>query len=369
MSALAQAVGVSESYISLLESGDRQQPARELVLKIAHELGARSYNNLADDFLVTAGYYPTHKQVYDTHSDTLAAHRRAWQRDPENFAAYSALIFALIKTGAATEAEALIQTGLQQFQELSQLQSLLASLELSRGQFDKALKLQSFALEQVPPDQPAERERCELNLGIMHFLKARALLEHNESASEPVPELTPARPDLLRAYECLQTVLQGNPHHLYALDEYARVCFNLAALGDPEQPETQAFWQTSIASLEKVLQAEHKYILGHQALLEAAVFLAHAHSKTHHFSAAETLFGVLEIALSPPHWLVAYAQACCYSLRAAAQGNSGDLHRALNYLKMAHELNPTAVRAQASRDPDLAPLREQQSSQFQEVLT
>lgn len=371
MSLLAQKVGVSESYISLLESGERQQPSRELVLKLAHALGASSQNQLADDFLVTAGYYPTQKQVYQAHGDTLSHYRDQIALDPQDFVSYSGLIFALIKMGQTEQAQELIQKGFAQFADSLQLQSLLASLELAKQNFQKAIDFQSFAFEQLRQTDVSAEElhRFQLNLGVMHFLKAYHHLEqalHQPTVAGEQKQL--AEQHFLTAHTLFSELLQQTPEHIYLLDEYARVCFNLAALGEPETTATQAYWQASIKSLQKVLCAEHKYMLGRTALIEASLFLSHAYSKNGQFEKAELLFNLLEVNLQPAHWMLPYLQACFFSLRAQSEQTDSGLERALAFLQQAQHLNAASVAAHAPVDPDLAWLRQQYAADFERLF-
>lgn len=379
MKALGEAVGISESYVSLLESGDRKQPSRELVLKFARALGASSYNNVVDDFLVTAGYYPTNKQSYSQHGSTLQAYRTQLEQDPQDFVTYTALIFALIKTGETREAQEMIQQGLGRFDDSVQLQSLLGSLELAKENFDKAITLQKFALElahQSTPPLPDEAyQRLQLNLGVMHFLfgydlsqKAqRALRDHKNSDAEAWKNS--AQAEFQNAYELFQTLLRLQPHNIYILDEYARVCFNLAHLDLHSSKRTDELWRESITHLQAVLRADDKFSLGNQALFEACIFLAHAYSKIERFEQAENLIMSFEVTLAAPHWLVYYLKACFYSLKAESKSAaSHDLDRAFEALKSAHELNSEAC-AQAAYDPDLKELRRVKKDDIRSMMT
>lgn len=376
MSHLAKEVGVSESYISLLESGERKQPSRDLVLKLAHILGARTDNTLADDFLVTAGYYPANKQAYQAHISTISSYRQHIEAEPQDFAAYTALIFALIKMGEPQEAQSLIQKGLTQFADTTQLQSLLASLELAKHNYVKAIQLQEFALAQQqvqhPPEHP-ETYRFELNLGVMHFLKgshhyqAMTVAQGQADASTSTQEKTLALNHFQHAQALFERLLVQDPNNIYVLDEYARVTFNLASLADTS--EAVALWNETITGLKRVLHAEDKYILGHATLLETAIFLAHAHSKSQAFEQAETLINLLQVTVSPPHWMVYYIKACFFSLRHQAQGGSEQLEWALQALGEAIKLDPEAVWGNAPHDPDLSSLRQHQPSEFQRQIS
>jgi transcriptional regulator with XRE-family HTH domain len=377
MSAVAKAVNVSESYISLLESGERNQPSRELVLKLAQILGAKSNNNLADDFLVTAGYYPSNKQTYYSHEHTLNSYKHQIQKDPHDFNHYSALIFALIKLGKTQEAQTLIQKGMTQFEQTAQLQSLLASLELAKGNFQQAIELQTFALqqqEQNPSDTAAESERFCLNLGVMHFLKG---LHHDQAAMNARYSNDPETAQSLKteavlhfkqSKELFQELLVNNPNNIYIRDEFARVCFNLAHQFAADEAKAKEFWQASIDSFKQIIHAEDKFSLGQETILESCLFLAHAYSKTQDYDTAETLLNTIEIAISSPNWMVPYLKACFYILRSEQGNNILELDKALYYLELAKKISPNTVCKTALLDPDLDFLRKHKNTQFKQIF-
>lgn len=367
MKNLAQAVGVSESYISLLESGQRTQPARELVLKIAKTLGADSFNNLADDFLVTAGFYPADKQSYRRHQDTLLSYKARLKSDPTDFETFSTLVFALIKTGQTQEAQDLIQQGLAGFDDTIQLQALLASLELAKKNYQKSLDFQNFALSQTgtDPKEAPKRLRLTINLGVIHFLKGvHHQAEHLDSGSSKSHKAALKHFEV--AHGIFGEVLDVTPENIYVLDELARVSFNLATLNQGKK--AQKYWQDTISSLKKVLQSEDKYTLGHSTLLESCVFLAHAYTKTLRFDEALTLLSYLEITMNPPHWLVPYAKACFYSLKFEEKSEPALLDLALKQLALAIQYAPQTTSQQAIQDPDLSVLREHKESEFKALI-
>lgn len=371
MRTLAKTVGVSESYISLLESGDRQQPARELVLKLAHALGARSSNQLADQFLLAAGYYPADKQMYEHHGDTVQNYLDTLHKDPSNFQAYSALIFAYIKLGKTDEARHLIQEGLGHFENSNQLQSLLASLELAKHNFDKAIELQAFALQQHQQESTSqnledeESRRLQLNLGIMHFLRGL----HDQDRWLQTQRKTyqrQAQKDYATAKKYLKALLESQ-NDAYILDEYARICFNQAFIGGKKEATLQAYWQECSESFEAVLRTPDKFTLGRQILMETCVFLAMAYTHQHKFDTAEVLIHSLEVTLNPPTALVYYLKACYHSLKGQAQQQSSEADLALDAMHTAHRIDPHFI-SQALTDPDLAWLRQHHQPRLERLI-
>lgn len=377
MRILSDTVGVSESYISLLESGGRQQPARELVLKLAHALGARSSNQLADRFLLAAGYYPADKQMYEHHGDTIQGFLATLQQDPTNFHAYSALIFAHIKLGNTEEAREMIQEGLGRFENSNQLQSLLASLELAKQNFDKAIDLQGFVLKQQIQDQQdqspqashekacEETHRLQLNLGVMHFLRG---LHHQQLwfSQQKQNHQDQAKADYDTAKSLLKPLLSSDSD-AYILDEYARICFNQAFIGGEKEAVLQAHWQECSTTFEAVLRTPDKFTLGRQILMEACVFLALSYAHQHQFSRAELLIHSLEVTLNPPVALVYYLKACYHSLKGAHTDDSQEAALALEALHTVHRIEPKFT-AQALEDPDLAWLRHHHLSTLEQLI-
>jgi len=378
MSALAQAVNVSESYISLLESGVRKQPSRELVLKLAYTLGARSNNSLTDDFLVTAGYYPSNKYNYTSHAETLNVYQTQYQKDPSDFNSFSALIMALIKMGETQSAQDMIHQGLGHFEHSLQLQSLLASLELAKQNYSQALSLQSFVIQQylaVNEREPETLKRLQINLGIMHFFYGlhheqqgrKAWIQKKTDLSEKAK--TAAESHLTSAYEIFADLLESHSEDIYLLDEFARVSFNLAQISDEQgQPKSRQLWQACLVHLQKVLHAEQKYSLGREVLLETSLSLVHVYSKLNLCEQAETLINVLEITVTPVNWRVLYAKACFYTQRFLSKNRNQDLNLALQYLQQANRLEPTLVRQSALLSPDLSTLRAEKTMEFRRIF-
>lgn len=371
MRTLANTVGVSESYISLLESGDRQQPARELVLKLAHALGARSSNQLADQFLLAAGYYPADKQMYEHHGDTVQSFLDTLHKDPTNFQAYSALIFAYIKLGKSDEARHMIQEGLGRFENSNQLQSLLASLELAKQNFDKAIELQQFALKQQQQEQPhealssEESRRFQLNLGIMHFLRGLHYQELWLQSAEPGQQQH-AQKDYATAKTLLKALLDTQAD-AYILDEYARICFNQGFVGGKTPKDSQRYWKECSESFEAVLRTPDKFTLGRQILMEACVFLAMAYTHQGRFETAEVLIHSLEVSINPPTALLYYLKACYHSLKGQATQQSSEAPLALEALETVHRIDPHFT-PQALTDPDLAWLRQNHLSRLERLI-
>lgn len=362
MDSLAQAVGVSKSYISLLESGGRQ-PSRDVVLKLAGALSQQNPEQVRDELLILAGFAPVNTRAISAYQDAIQIYEQSLLSDPNNFQLFSRLILALIKTGRQEQAQEQIQQGLQHFTEMVQLQFLLAQLELSKGHFQAAILNMQTALqhfEQNPVQVPTHLRHADLifNLGTIYFIQGHSLMGkaiHNRETFQQVLEA------FATASDYFQQALTETPEDIYMLDEYARLLFNRAyLLNNPNA------WQDTIAIYRRLLIQPHKHELGPQPLMESASFLAHAYTKSGAFDEAELTLGLLS-AFNPDYWLVHYLQACLQAQRYAHSNQKNDLHSALQALERALELDPQA-QTEAQSDPDLAPLRQAASKAFEKLL-
>lgn len=364
MDSLAQQVGVSKSYISLLESGGRQA-SRDVVLQLAKVLADSDADKLRDELLILAGFAPVNTRAIAAYQDAIAVYEQTLLTEPNNFKLYSRLIMALIKANRQAQAQERIQQGLLQFKDVVQLQSLLAQLELSKGNFDAALINQETALRQFDlPGQSTQVSQSDLifNLGAIHFLRGYEALGHYLQ-----DHLETAKQDSLDYFAAAEThfvkALQLAPEDVYVLDELARLRFNQAYLRQSSEA-----WQKTIQTYRQLLTSPLKHNLGSQPLMESAAFLAHAYTKNKEFDQAELTLGLLS-AFNPGYWLVHYLEACLHSQRFEVQNNPMDLDSALAALTRAfasegHE----QARAEALNDPDLQALRTVRQAEFTKLL-
>lgn len=365
MEKLAAAVGVSKSYISLLESGGRQ-PSRDVVIKLAEAL--ESGESIRDELMILAGFAPVNQRAIAAYRDALQIYEQSLNQEPDNFKIFSRLVMALIRSGRHEQARDRIQEGLQNFTHSVEMQCLLAQLELSKGQFKAAVLNQETALrhfEQLPADaRKTELTQADLsfNLGAIYFMQAHQQLAEAVAA----PESTVAQ-DVLKQFEqarhYFEDALQSAPEDVYMCDEYARLLFNRAYL-----LQTEAAWDLTIQAYRQLLILPHKHTLGAQPLMESAAFLAHAYTQRRAFDEAELTLGLLS-SFNPNYWLVAYLEACLHTQRHVADGQSEHLDRALRALKSALELDEhNQAHHEASHDPDLAPLRQARAKEMARLL-
>lgn len=363
MDQLAQAVGVSKSFISLLESGGRQ-PSREVVLSLAAALIAAdsdtaTQDKLRDELLILAGFMPVNPRAVNAYRDTLQVYMQALAENPEDFRLFSRWILALIRAERQEEAYKHIQEGLQRFQETAYMQCLLAHLELSKGNYEAAVISQESALKHVQQKPVPYLSEVDLifNLGAIHFLMGHQHMREGEQ------EL--ALQQYAQAIEMMEKALAKDSlpaGDVYILDEYARLLFNRAYL-----TQMTSDWEQTIAAYRRVIIHPQKSELGVNALRESAAFLAHAYTQKQDFASAELTLGLLS-AFQADYWLVNYLQACLYTALHRHTQEGDWLDRALLALGNALQQSFEAVSAEAVHDPDLAPLRQARPQDFRALF-
>lgn len=362
MDQLAQAVGVSKSFISLLESGGRQ-PSREVVLNLSEALSAAlpdtetdSQDKLRDELLILAGFMPVNPRAVNAYRDTLLVYQQALAENPDDFRLFSRWLMALIRAERQDEAYTHIQAGLQRFQETAYMQCLLAHLELSKGNYEAALINQESALKHIQQHPVAHLTEADLtfNVGAIHFLMGHKSMREGDSGS--------ALEHYERAIETMEASLAQVDSDVYVLDEYARLLFNRAYL-----TQEHDHWEQTIQAYRRVLIDPQKAALGVDALRESAAFLAHAYTQNQDFATAELTLGLLS-AFQAEYWLVNYLQACLYTAMFQASQHQPWLDRALQALATGLEQSPERVREEALHDPDLQALREYRKKDFNRLL-
>ena len=359
MDSLAQAVGVSKSYISLLESGGRQ-PSRDVVLKLAQALNLRNPEQGRDELLILAGFAPVNTRAISAYQDAIQLYEQSLLNDPSNFKLYSRLVMAQIKSGRYQQAQTQIQEGMHKFTETVQLQFLLAQLELSKGHYSAAQLNMQTAIQHFDLKQKVSQlHRADLvfNLGAIYFMEGHALLS--------VASNDEARTKILTAFDkaktCFREALAARSDDIYILDEYARLLFNQAYLLDTAQA-----WQETISIYRKLLIQPNKHELGRQPLMESAAFLAHAYTKSGADNEADLTLGLLS-AFNPDYWLVHYLQSCLHMQRYENSPTDAELEAALEALERALDLDLQAG-VEAKTDPDLSLLRLKAGSQLEKLL-
>lgn len=365
MDQLALAVGVSKSFISLLESGGRQ-PSREVVLNLSAALSQSledtekdARDKLRDELLILAGFMPVNPRAVNAYRDTLLVYQQALAENPDDFRLFSRWLMALIRAEREEEAYTQIQEGFKRFQETAYMQCLLAHLELSKGNYEAALINQESALKHVQQNPVADLTEADLifNLGAIHFL-----MGHKSMREGDQPNALHHYAQAISAMEASLAKGAEPGSDVYILDEYARLLFNQAYL--TQEP---LHWEQTIQAYRRVLIHPHKTALGVNALRESAAFLGHAYTQKQDFATAELTLGLLS-AFQADYWLVSYLQACLYTAMFQSSQHPSWLDRALEALAQSLEQSPDRVREEALHDPDLQGLRDARAKDFNRLL-
>lgn len=380
---LAQASGVSAAYICRLESGERH-PTRERLQSLTAVLIPDANQTETDELLIAAGFAPVNFRNFMGRQDVLEIFQKAHAANPDDFTAYIALVLSLIRSGQHDAARKHITEGMQRFDDMVQLQALMAVLELSKQNFAQAIRFQQEAIrcfELHPQDQVMKQTDLLLSLGVMHFeqgngfayARLRALADGSLADAEQQTRL--AAVSLQAAAGVFEQALDIDPNDVYIQDELARVHFTLAYI----KPGTEGseHWRASIVSFERTLCSPDKHELGYQALLQSTAFLALAYSKCGDFAKAWFTSSIVEACL-PNYWLIHYVKACYYGLN-IQQEHQGRRDQAteplfqacLQALDQAVSIDDSQNRAreEALIDPDLAVIRKTFPDEFQAIIS
>lgn len=368
MEKLAQAIAVSKSYISLLEAGERQ-PSREVVLKLAEALFPEGNSNARDELLILAGFAPINQDAVAAYCDAISIYEQSLSQNPQDFHTYLRLVYALIKAGRTQQAQEKIQQGMEIFSQAIQLQALLSTLELNRGNYREAIfhqetALRSYALHTQPEHLDIKLADLHFNLGAIYFVRGYEALRNFLQGD--VTAKAQALADFSTAATEFETALQLAPQDVFIRDEYARLSFNQAYL--LEGAEAMPYWERTIAQFKQVLISPHKQELSQHTLMESGAFLAHAYTKSQRFAEAELTLGLLE-SFNPNFWLIHYIQACFCSLRYAVQPDKNLLTLGLEALQRAiDKASSHQVLTEAMHDPDLSALRTARPRDFKRII-
>lgn len=365
MTAISERIGVTPSYVSLLEAGDRQ-PSREIVLKLAGVFFPPNDIDSLDELLVLAGLSPTRYEMQLQPQDTQAIYEELLLQQPEDFKTFTALIRLLIRRHELEAAEERIYDGMKRFQNAWQLQALMAHLQLCLKGYESAVTFLEGALDlyrkrHAEQDLSHDADLADLyvNLGVIYFIWGMDSVGSSAKAgSKPGGKQRKLALERFRlACERIEQALVMTPGDIYLLDEYARISFNIADLS--EGRERQAAWKAAIERFFAVICAENVGALGQASVRETNAFLAHAHSRAGLFDEARRLIGVIQ-SCHPDFWLIYYVKACHYSLRAEAEKKDALLDESLSALRQAiasyHPQN--ASLDYAREDEDLEALRQ-----------
>lgn len=378
MTKLSKQINMSDSYISLLESGERK-PSRDVVLKLSKAFFPDGNEQARDELLILAGFTPINTdslKLPPTPIDLISEYEMTLKDNPNDFKLFMLLIRTLIKEKQYTKAQSRLTKGMQIFGSSVQLQTMLAHLELTKGNHIGAIVAQEAAIRHYNLSDATEHGRLTMtdllaNLSIIHFLKGDRHLsemleaEYNHQQESMVASRTLAQKHFIEASNNLEQALQQAPDNLSLLDDYARVNFNLADLAIAG--EEQGYWQNTIKAYRQILACEDKAQLGEHILTEVIVFLAHAYTKNSQFDLASYTLDLLTT-FRARHWLVHYVKACFYCLKFESDNQEHYLEQALTSLRQAVIADKDRVLSQAEYDRDLKVLRDHRLNMLKDIL-
>lgn len=369
MKKLAAQLGVSESYISRLESSERH-PDKDLILKMGSVLFPEGNPAELDRLLISADYTPVNLDTKTGQDDVIHHFQQMIDQEPDNFRAYNALVILLIKQGKINVAQQRVEAGLRRFTNTVQLLVLQAALKLLEGDFEQAITLQKDAVDlfdRYKDDQIILKKSDLLyNLGDMYFSQGYAAidtyLQNPEAAHYQF-----AKEKLDNAASTLEQALQQDENNILILDEYAKVSFNQAYL--EESAGNKSSYTRAIEAFERVIHSEHKNLLNYTNLMETMLSLIHAHAKIGNFTVAEQYIDIVECCL-PNYWLVHYIKACVYGLKFSTFSEEEHYRLGMKSLERACMAKDTQNRAaqEAPYDPDLVALKQHNKKAFDTLM-
>lgn len=367
MTALSERIQVTPSYISLLESGERQ-PSRDVVDKLTEVFFLPNEINARDELRMLAGLSPVQTEKIIAPHNLRTSYEQLIEKNPDDFRSFSTLIRILLKSHEDEIARQRIHEGLRRFSSSFQLQALLAQLELSHGHFQGAETAQRAAIEQFlkTRTQSQDKATCAdlyISLGTIYALWGDSFL--NQAGGEPQKQTLEL---LKQARKQYGIALEMVPENVYLLDEYARLCVQLAKLS--QDPERSKLCEESIRTFRQVICAENNPILGQEAIREACISMANACCHAGRFDEAELIL-VLTRSMSPDFWPAPYALACLYSQQYSQSKETRYLDKAFNSLRQAFKLQSDlpALRQLAHSEQALNPLRQKRRKVFDELCS
>lgn len=383
MQKLAKATNISAAYICRIEAGERH-PSRELLQTIADILIPETNQSQKDELLVAAGFAPVNYKNFMGREDVLAIYQKALAHNPDDFKSFIAFVLTLIRSRLHEQARIQINEGMQRFDDMVQLQVLMAALELSKGNYQQAIVFQQealryFSLEDNQAQTQLRRVDLYLSLGVMYFeqghqLAYQSVLVLNKGQQADAEHLKQqALESLNQAAQTFVKGLDDEPEDVYVLDELARVHFTIAYLLPSEQAEPH--WSACIKAFEQTLGSADKHSLGYHSLLQSTAFLALAYSKYARFEQAWFSLNLVEACL-PNYWLIHYVKACYFGLKIQKQyqglktkASQALFDDCLKSLKKAISISDQDNRAleEALIDPDLEAVRRYSAEAFQSI--
>lgn len=370
MQQLAQKLGVTNSFVSRLESGERK-PNRIMIYELVKIFFPNGNPTVLDEWLLLGGFSPLQPTTNHPSGQFKVFEQKLLENNRDEHM-HLTFIRQLIKSNCHEWARQQMKKAYQTFENPVALQSLIGTQALLDGNIEQAISSQNMAIQlhQNMDDNTLPLEDLYLSLGVSYFSKGLAAFDEynhlklNNNNSQLESKKAEAIQQFKIAQQQFQYSLDYNPDDIYARDELARALFNVGELTNDTQ-----YWNLAIIEFKKVLLNPAKHFLSPQALADTTIYLAHAYSKLKQFQEAEFMLALID-ALKPSYWLVNYVKACFYSLRYEYDKNTEWLKESLVYLEKALEADNTQNRAikQFNLDPDLRALRNYKSKEIDNMI-
>lgn len=365
------AIHCSETYLSLIESGQKS-PSVHLLDIMALVLGLSAqdkgellllYKRVPSDleFAVRSNLGALLQQ------SNLERLQQAYQLNP-SLEAFNKLVRALILSEQSEEALHLLKTAPHFSGDVIEYQDRTAQMAAIAGNYPFALQAFELALSNCPEGD--QKSDLLMKMGMTWFIQGL-----HQQYCKPLDALTA----YLWGAHYLQQSLDLMPHHIYALDEYARCCYHIGDALDcclknsqypsfTDLPSTDPwdeehltdkryhYYQVALSTYSQVLCHPAQQDLPEKALKEAVYFHAYTQAKLGQWSSAEVALNGLLIL--DRNWLTYFMRAGYAIMHYEALKNAEELAQALHYLKLALEYEPETVKGllQAERQRELKTL-------------
>lgn len=304
---LAKEINLSRSHVLRLENGERN-PNLEFVEKVATVFSLNNYE--ITKLLLLANLEINISNTY------------------EDFKLCYKLSLELKNKGVLDKAQKLIELGISKFENIIELNALLANLKLIQNQYDDAIALNQEIIKNF--ETLSEKSKKQLgitkaevihNLGYVYFEKGlsnNSLREleiiaswENKNNSKTVEDLrVKILADFNIAIEKFEIAYQLEKNNVTIIDQLARIFFHKADLSYGD--ERVDLFKKSIDFYDQVISKEDKNFERHKKE-EASIFLALALGKIFELKEASRIINTI-INYKPQYYLGYYAKACIYAI-------------------------------------------------------
>lgn len=304
---LAKEVNLSRSHVLRIENGERN-PNLEFIEKVSNVFSLNNYE--INKLLLLANLEVSINNNY------------------EDFKLCYKLSLELKSKGILDKAQKLIELGISKFENIIELNALLANLKLIQNKYDEAITLNQEIIKNF--ENLSEKEKKQLgitkaevihNLGYVYFekglnnnsLREQEIITSWESKnnSKTIEELRLSiLSDFNIAIEKFEIAYQMEKNNVTIMDQLARIFFHKGDLSYGD--ERVDLFKKAIDFYDQVISKEDKNFERHKKE-EASIFLALALGKIFELKEASRIINTI-INYKPQYYLGYYAKACIYAI-------------------------------------------------------